>query len=662
MQSRYDQLLEKLNYNSKDLNLGCVVTKDNVNDLVVLKKSGLIVEKKYAKHQGLDCFESKELQKALRSYFDDSLDEDSEGIKSLITFEVLKTPVILCPKEGQVAGTILEHSEAQQLVPLRDPNTRGEVEKWLKIPVIHFLIAHMQEQKQQHKMGVQAKHTNNKKTTEELFFDKVQQFLTTPKKYPADEFRCPITNKIFQNPVLTNMGLYVEQAVAHYVLCGQKNGPAFMVLDKNTIIDAGNVIKNYAFDGYFSDKLGDFLNNQPQYFSQQFNTHSPEAKHYHTPMPKQGHAKECYYQWSQLQQEHRNKKQPVIITSPKIIKLEDKKPPVQEKSQIVQRKNRPEYDYLFKMRIVGDSGVGKSSLLLRFADNSYTESFISTIGVDFKNKTIPINGDLCNLQIWDTAGQERFRTITSNYYRGPHAYLFCFDVTNPETFNNLQKWILASREESSEHVCNIVVGTKTDLIHERKVGKEEAEDFCAQLGLNYIETSAKDNFQIEALFQSITLQILTKLDEKNSLYDHYGRDFGKAIKHIPPSLSAPVTQAILEEENKPSLVSIIKTKVEEKFGKLDEFGIAVGGQYSGKMDDSRKELRKQLLTDAKQLTENNLEAFIEKIQKMAASAQAHHKSESGGFFSSFTTSGFKKHVDEIVDCYEEQRALGNLNY
>src|SRR5580704_13228178 len=90
-------------------------------------------------------------------------------------------------------------------------------------------------------------------------------------------------------------------------------------------------------------------------------------------------------------------------------------------------------DYLFKLLLIGDSGVGKSSLLLRFADDTFTESFISTIGVDYKCKTLDIYGNIVKLQIWDTAGQERFRTITSNYYRDPPAAIICFDLTNPET-------------------------------------------------------------------------------------------------------------------------------------------------------------------------------------------------------------------------------------
>ena len=101
----------------------------------------------------------------------------------------------------------------------------------------------------------------------------------------------------------------------------------------------------------------------------------------------------------------------------------------------------PDYDYLFKLLLIGDSGVGKSCLLLRFADDTYTESYISTIGVDFKIRTIELEGKTVKLQIWDTAGQERFRTITSSYYRGAHGIIVVYDVTDESTFANVKQWL-----------------------------------------------------------------------------------------------------------------------------------------------------------------------------------------------------------------------------
>ncbi len=122
-----------------------------------------------------------------------------------------------------------------------------------------------------------------------------------------------------------------------------------------------------------------------------------------------------------------------------------------------------EYDYLFKLLLIGDSGVGKSCILLRFADDTYTESFISTIGVDFKIRTIEVEGKVIKLQIWDTAGQERFRTITSSYYRGAHGIIMVYDITETESFKNVSNWNNEIAKYASEGVRKLLVGNKCDL-------------------------------------------------------------------------------------------------------------------------------------------------------------------------------------------------------
>ncbi|XP_034275628.1 ras-related protein Rab-35-like isoform X2 [Pantherophis guttatus] len=114
-----------------------------------------------------------------------------------------------------------------------------------------------------------------------------------------------------------------------------------------------------------------------------------------------------------------------------------------------------DYDHLFKLLIIGDSGVGKSSLLLRFADNTFSGSYITTIGVDFKIRTLVINGERVKLQIWDTAGQERFRTITSTYYRNTHGVIIVYDVTNAESFVNVKRW-LHEIGQNCDNVCKIL--------------------------------------------------------------------------------------------------------------------------------------------------------------------------------------------------------------
>ncbi|GMH25670.1 hypothetical protein Nepgr_027513 [Nepenthes gracilis] len=134
-----------------------------------------------------------------------------------------------------------------------------------------------------------------------------------------------------------------------------------------------------------------------------------------------------------------------------------------------------EYDYLFKLLLIGDSSVGKSCLLLRFADDSYVDSYISTIGVDFKIRTVELDGKTIKLQIWDTAGQERFRTITSSYYRGAHGIIIVYDVTEMESFNNVKQWLNEIDRYANDSVCKLLVGNKCDLVENKVVDRETAK-------------------------------------------------------------------------------------------------------------------------------------------------------------------------------------------
>ncbi|XP_054168270.1 ras-related protein Rab-35-like [Oppia nitens] len=174
-----------------------------------------------------------------------------------------------------------------------------------------------------------------------------------------------------------------------------------------------------------------------------------------------------------------------------------------------------DYDHLFKLLIIGDSGVGKSSLLLRFADNMFNGSYITTIGVDFKIRTIEVDGEKAKLQIWDTAGQERFRTITSTYYRGTHGVIVVYDVTNGETFANVKRW-LHEIEQNCDVVNKILVGNKNDDPNRKVVLTEDAQRFADQMGIRLFETSAKENINVEDMFNAITRMVLrTKKEQKD---------------------------------------------------------------------------------------------------------------------------------------------------
>ncbi|XP_061374288.1 ras-related protein RABD2a isoform X2 [Gastrolobium bilobum] len=170
-----------------------------------------------------------------------------------------------------------------------------------------------------------------------------------------------------------------------------------------------------------------------------------------------------------------------------------------------------EYDYLFKLLLIGDSGVGKSCLLLRFADDSYIESYISTIGVDFKIRTVEQDGKTIKLQIWDTAGQERFRTITSSYYRGAHGIIIVYDVTDEESFNNVKQWLSEIDRYASDNVNKLLVGNKSDLTANRVVSYDTAKEFADQIGIPFMETSAKDSTNVEQAFMAMAAAIKDRM-------------------------------------------------------------------------------------------------------------------------------------------------------
>jgi Ras-related protein Rab-1A len=168
-------------------------------------------------------------------------------------------------------------------------------------------------------------------------------------------------------------------------------------------------------------------------------------------------------------------------------------------------------DYLFKLLLIGDSGVGKSCLLLRFADDTYTESYISTIGVDFKIRTIELESKTIKLQIWDTAGQERFRTITSSYYRGAHGIIVVYDVTDRDSFQNVKQWLHEIDRYACENVNKLLVGNKSDLEAKRAVPTEEAKEFADSLGIEFLETSAKNADNVDKAFMMMASQIKSRM-------------------------------------------------------------------------------------------------------------------------------------------------------
>ena len=168
------------------------------------------------------------------------------------------------------------------------------------------------------------------------------------------------------------------------------------------------------------------------------------------------------------------------------------------------------YDFLFKLLIIGESGVGKTCILLRFTDDSFTANHLTTIGIDFKIKIIELEGKVIKLQIWDTAGQERFRTITKTYYKGAHGIILTYDVTDQNSFKNIRNWIKQIEANAQTNVKKVLVGNKCDK-PDRVVTEEEGKKLADDFGMNFFETSAKTNQNVNEVFRDKS--ILGTLDE-----------------------------------------------------------------------------------------------------------------------------------------------------
>nr|CRZ24908.1 BMA-RAB-3 [Brugia malayi] len=163
------------------------------------------------------------------------------------------------------------------------------------------------------------------------------------------------------------------------------------------------------------------------------------------------------------------------------------------------------FDYMFKLLIIGNSSVGKTSFLFRYCDDSFTSAFVSTVGIDFKVKTVFRGDKRVKLQIWDTAGQERYRTITTAYYRGAMGFILMYDITNEESFNSVQDWCTQIKTYSWENAQVVLVGNKCDMDDERVVSCER--------GLEFFETSAKENINVKAVFEKLVEIICDKMAE-----------------------------------------------------------------------------------------------------------------------------------------------------
>lgn len=176
-----------------------------------------------------------------------------------------------------------------------------------------------------------------------------------------------------------------------------------------------------------------------------------------------------------------------------------------------------EPNYVFKILLLGDSTVGKTCFLMRFTENTFQEIHMSTIGLDYRFKKMPVDDSKeATVQIWDTAGQDRFRAITKNYYKGAHGIILIYDVTNQKSFDNVKNWVSQIRENASEKAIIYIVGNKIDDTEHRVVSKEQGEGISNEFQLKFFEASAKEDINIAPTFEALVKDIYQVMGNENA--------------------------------------------------------------------------------------------------------------------------------------------------
>jgi Ras-related protein Rab-11A len=184
-------------------------------------------------------------------------------------------------------------------------------------------------------------------------------------------------------------------------------------------------------------------------------------------------------------------------------------------------------DYIFKIVLIGDSGVGKSNLLSRFCKNEFTLESRSTIGVEFATKTMSADEKVIKAQIWDTCGQEQFRSIAKTYYRGAVGALIVFDITKESSFKNVERWYSDIKENAEPNIVIMLVGNKCDLSNLREVKTDDATKFAEERNMAYIESSALESTNVDIAFQKVIGEIYQLYLNSRGNKQGDGKDVGE---------------------------------------------------------------------------------------------------------------------------------------
>ena len=179
-----------------------------------------------------------------------------------------------------------------------------------------------------------------------------------------------------------------------------------------------------------------------------------------------------------------------------------------------EEKKSDKYDFMAKVIIIGDSGVGKTNLITRFCESTFKDSYVATIGVDFKVKTLTVGNRRYKLQIWDTAGQERFKNITQTYYKGAAGIILTYSITDRSSYDNVERWMQQIENNAPPDVSKVLLATKSDLNYERQVTEQEGRAMATKQGIGFMEVSAKAELNVKEGFELLVEDIHRKYEAR----------------------------------------------------------------------------------------------------------------------------------------------------